>query len=385
MPVDETLASLVASVGARVDIEKRRHAHTAPEYEGMIAAALTDEQREQIRIMRQRVWSSSQLEQYGRCPFQYFSARMLGLQEEQTSEEGLSAQERGTLLHGILFKFFLQRRERGAPALARASDAEMAEAEREILAIAADEVDRLHIHHPFWRLDIDRLLGLAGNYGVLHRFIRHERERAARAEPAFFELRFGSAPGAYGRSDPRFYSDLPVEFDGWTLRGKIDRIDATDSAFAIVDYKTGKAPPRSEIENGKSLQLPLYIRALEQLCERYPEIGQGRSVAGGTYYSLKGDCEVTGGLLRPESAPEILGDDFKPRRAIDEETYTADVDAAFDHVARYLAGIADGAFPLTSPELRTKVCSYCTFINMCRVRDDVGGLAESEPQPNNES
>jgi len=50
-----------------------------------------------------------------------------------------------------------------------------------------------------------------------------------------------------------------VELGGWTLRGVIDRVDeppAGDSAWRIVDYKTGSPIPASRLR--RDLQLALY-------------------------------------------------------------------------------------------------------------------------------
>lgn len=57
--------------------------------------------------------------------------------------------------------------------------------------------------------------------------------------------------------------DLTVTLDGLTLRGIIDRLDVLpDGRFAVVDYKTGRAP---RIEQSKSRLSGVHLYAL--LCE----------------------------------------------------------------------------------------------------------------------
>ena len=52
------------------------------------------------------------------------------------------------------------------------------------------------------------------------------------------------------------------------IRGKIDRIDIDEKekTFEVVDYKlSGKKPKRDELDEGLSLQLPLYMYAAKEL------------------------------------------------------------------------------------------------------------------------
>jgi hypothetical protein len=46
-------------------------------------------------------------------------------------------------------------------------------------------------------------------------------------------------------------------FDGLSILGVIDRVDATPEGLCIVDYKTGAIPTKSEIQRCISVQLPL--------------------------------------------------------------------------------------------------------------------------------
>jgi RecB family exonuclease len=64
------------------------------------------------------------------------------------------------------------------------------------------------------------------------------------------------------------------------LSGKIDRIDRTPEGYALVfDYKLGKALPLKEIREGKSLQMPVYWLAVEQLLHLTP--------VGGAYDAMR--------------------------------------------------------------------------------------------------
>ena len=66
---------------------------------------------------------------------------------------------------------------------------------------------------------------------------------------------------------------------GISLKGKIDRIDSSDNAYRILDYKTGTVNIGAEIiKKGKELQLPLYAAMLKS---------RGMNLEKAGIYSLK--------------------------------------------------------------------------------------------------
>ena len=73
------------------------------------------------------VYAVSHVERYLACPFKYFAARVLRLDEEREDESGLSPQERGQLLHEVFQTFFARWQERGGGAITADSLAEALE------------------------------------------------------------------------------------------------------------------------------------------------------------------------------------------------------------------------------------------------------------------
>ncbi|MGO9557581.1 MAG: RecB family exonuclease [Acidimicrobiales bacterium] len=64
--------------------------------------------------------------------------------------------------------------------------------------------------------------------------------------------------------------DLQVEVDGLTLRGIIDRLDVLpDGRFAVVDYKTGRAP-RAEQAKSRLSGVQLYAFLCEEILGQRP-------------------------------------------------------------------------------------------------------------------
>lgn len=368
---------IAADILSRVNTETQRHEHAVPELEGRIANALNADQLSTLTTMRSQVWSASQLELYGKCPFKFFSSKILRLDERDELVEGLSPLEKGNLLHEILFTYFIRRRFAQLPALHALSNNEAAEARQALLATAGEIIDALKIEHPFWRLDIERYFGLSGTRGILHKFFDFEQARDAEVTPQYFEVRFGTNRNET-RTDNVFFSDDPVDFGEWKLRGKIDRIDASVDECVIVDYKTGALPTLRDIDDGTSLQLPLYIRAVEMLLQQDNAPTGVTSVAGGMYYELKKDCEIVARLVKPDRQLAVTGDGHPKRRKLKDGEYEVMIDRAFSHVNNFLNNIAAAEFPLTRPELRDKQCGYCSYQAMCRVRDEAGAVGDVE-------
>ncbi len=54
------------------------------------------------------IWSASQLNDYGICPFRFFARRLLNLEELKEPEEGLDVRQRGSINHAILEQTYQQ-------------------------------------------------------------------------------------------------------------------------------------------------------------------------------------------------------------------------------------------------------------------------------------
>jgi hypothetical protein len=126
----------------------------------------------------------------------------------------------------------------------------------------------------------------------LEHFVRQDVELGLPLVPRRFEVGFGtsSAPVELQRG---------LELGGFTVSGKIDRIDVDPfSARGIVqDYKLGRAHGARDIETEHKLQIPLYILALRDLV--------GMEPLGGLYRGLTGTREARG-LVRAEAREDAV-------------------------------------------------------------------------------
>lgn len=277
---------------------------------------------------RADVYAVSQVERYLACPFKYFAARVLRLDEERDDESGLSPQERGQLLHDVFQTFFARWQERGG----RAITADSLAAALELYTVVAESA-LAYLGEADRALERTYLLGSAVAPGLGERAFNFEIEHEI---PVLERLLEHSLEGTFaftGADGPRAVS----------VRGKADRIDLlADGTLRVIDYKLGRAP-----KTARALQLPVYsVCAEQQLKGRH---GRTWTVATAGYVAFK------------EKNPFVpLG------------TSTSLPQALADGAARFVAaveGIERGEFPVRPEE--PFLCTWCGYASVCR-KDYVG-------------
>src|SRR5436189_5689511 len=127
---------------------------------------------------------------------------------------------------------------------------------------------------------------------MLLRFLETELERLQTQplQPRHFEF-------AFGRGDHPDAPALEITEGKRTFRvvGSIDRIDVDPGrgTAMVMDYKTSAQSIRKDLEFGVSLQLPIYIMAVEKFLKLKP--------VGAQLFSLK-DGSVAGFYDKAEAA-----------------------------------------------------------------------------------
>lgn len=256
-----------------------------------------------------RYWSVSQLTSLGQCGFKWFAQKLLGLRPLEEMETGLSAMTRGNLYHKAL--------ELAVNKAKRSTDIRQATLGFLEEAFAEAELDKEKVNlPPLPNWDLQRLEHIE----TLRRAIRSE---------AFIED---------GAAVIGVEQDYKAEWEGFRLRGSIDRVDRRPDGLAAVDYKTSSsAPPGVQNAAGKAnvdLQLPIYINVA------LPALYPGEQLADGAYYSLtKGKKLKT---VKAEIKPEVT-----------------------EFAARARAMLSSGNFAV-GPDSDGKACEYCDFDSVCR-------------------
>lgn len=274
-------------------------------------------------------YSLSGLERYQDCPFKFFAADVLKLEEPPEDEPMLSPRARGRFVHEVFQRFFeaWDARGHGTITVDRVDEARAVFAE-----VAAPLLARFSESEAL--LERARLFGSAASVGIVDIVLGLEASRQAPVVERWLEHRFDGAfsLGAGGGSS------IPI-------RGVADRVDLLDgNRLRVIDYKSGSAP-----QPKRALQAPVYaLCAQERLTERD---GRPWSIDEASYVAFGGKRPLVR-IIRPE------GGDAAAVLASARTRVTEIVDA-----------IERGEFPARPYELR--ICSYCAYPSVCR-KDYVG-------------
>jgi RecB family exonuclease len=274
-------------------------------------------------------YSLSGLERYQDCPFKFFAADVLKLEEPPEDEPMLSPRARGRFVHEVFQRFFEAWDGRGHGTI---TADRVDEARAVFEEVAAPLLARFSESEAL--LERARLFGSAASVGIVDVVLGLEASRHAPVRERWLEHRFDGAffLGASGGSS------IPI-------RGVADRVDLLDgNRLRVIDYKSGSAP-----QPKRALQAPIYaLCAQERLTERD---GRPWTIDEASYVAFGGKRPLVR-LIRPESgdAAGVLA-------------------SARTRVLEIVDAIERGEFPARPYELR--ICGYCAYPSVCR-KDYVG-------------
>ncbi|RMG53936.1 MAG: hypothetical protein D6723_06215 [Acidobacteria bacterium] len=346
---------LTDSAFARLRMEAERRGSAFGPFDGVLLDPVIRQQL-RARFGPTRVYSASQLNTYGQCPFRFFCQRILRLEEREEASLDLVALDRGWLLHTILYRF-----------LERHTDANLVrprqrEYEEELNRIA-DEVfgeyegRALPIQRSLWELEKEEIRD------TLMRFLEaeltyQERVLSHSVQPHWLELGFGMTDMENSHPDSRReYYVLRRDGDVIQLRGRIDRVDrSADGKYIVYDYKSGSGASTRQMREGLDLQIPLYMKALEGLF-----LGPDEEVIGGGYYSLKA-FHRRNGLYREEFQSHTgIG---RTASNLSTEEWEEIIAGAEQYAWQYVQGMRRGDFRVQPKE--DACCPRCLYKTVCR-------------------
>ncbi|HEY6802105.1 MAG TPA: PD-(D/E)XK nuclease family protein [Pyrinomonadaceae bacterium] len=346
----------------RIEIERERASDLFGPYDGTI----TDPQL--LSLLQQKfgsdyVHSASGLSVFGNCPYRFFAQRVLKLEPRGEAALDLQAIDAGKLLHDILRRFF--ERHRREPLYTK----DQAELRAELLEIADsvfDEHERVvpPLNRQIWK--IDREIRKILLEQVLLYELDIERETAANdVRPAFFEISFGGTRSA--AKDPGS-TDTPLELTRSTfvgeesikISGQIDRVDlAEDNTLIAYDYKLSVGSTKEDIRAGRSLQIPIYLEALERL------ILPGHEVAGGGYYIIRGANDRRNRGLYRASKLDYYKLHPKALAVMTDDEWQYIRKSVIAEIWKFLDRMRGGQF-IVNPSERNKTCRFCDYGAVCR-------------------
>lgn len=301
-------------------------------------------------------WSASKLNDYGKCPFKFWTNHILGITPREEPERGLTPALIGLTYHKVLELFFqaygkvepAHRQERSSQLFEEAFSAGL-----EWLQQRSDFTPGPYFEHEKKELRFR-----------VSRFIRNELQRIADDPDGYFPQMFEVG---FGRRDSLFPAlVLEDEFGKKILiSGSIDRVDLrreyssepneveqTLREFArLIDYKTSSRNISiKEAEQGRNLQLPIYAMALQK------SILPKTSVSAGQYLSIS-------------SARNVGKIEF------DSPEHGHIIDRAEFLVKSYIAEIERGVFSV-KPNGKD-VCKTCEHKSVCRIAELKAVMEES--------
>jgi ATP-dependent helicase/nuclease subunit B len=356
--VADAAAAAQAAHGARIEVVRETGQPSpwngmieAPSVLAAIAGKLGDD----------FVWSPTQLEAYAKCPFAWFSQRILRVAKVDDPELDLDARVRGTIYHDALHRFYDAARDRvGGPVFLREDDATWAlplaaDALRAALAEAADVVWLGHealraTKQDEMRRELERFIASEIEYNEGCYNNRTRRSKFVRTAVDAHELSF---------------DDLVLERGGIAvrLRGIIDRIETgvdergdTGHLIAAVDYKTSKgSTPGGGVGGAWAddvvLQVPLYAWALTRL-------RPGSAVARTEYRAIRQGVAV--------HTLNVHRIDPKSGGVFEDEAELAKLERALDAVGEHVARARLGLHP-AQPARSCGCPPFCHAWEICRV------------------
>jgi ATP-dependent helicase/nuclease subunit B len=344
----------------KVDTLRMEEPFTESAYNGFLYGydcSLTDEAEKTLKEFVEKEFSVSQLEVYALCPFKFFSERVLRLEVVEEPTEEIEALEIGKILHDILYEFFTKMREQGV-VLLNCDESTFSHSVESIFKIAEDHIENSPFHSPLSFYDKEKILGINGNRreSILYKVLENERNNKSGDIPKYFEVAFGKIRKI--GVDDKLSREEPVKIGDVKIRGKIDRIELNDenNSFNIVDYKlSGKKPTFQELWDGLSLQLPVYLEAARELLGNSYEPGKMN------IYSLKyNDSDFGKREVRVSRSKNVNLSELNSELIKEVEK----------KVNQYKQGIEEGKFNLTQlDDAENKVCRYCSFQSICRVKE----------------
>lgn len=296
-----------------------------------------------------RVWSASQMNDYGLCGFRFFAKRLLKLEPLLEPEEGLDVLQRGTLNHAILEATYRRLADENIPLMPDYAETALAilrEIAAEQLASAPQQYGfRALALWPQEQQTILRKLEAVIQQDFSDSSPVNKFSGGQPRQPYRLEQPFGL--------DPAVPLEIPLPAPTGALRvqGYIDRMDRIGDAVVVIDYKTGStAIPISEMREGRNFQMLLYVLAGERILANNPDPAAPKRVAGGLFWHLSNQ----------KSSGEIDLQSEEGQSALEE---------GLAHLSEHIQQGRAGVFPVEPGKRVDGACSHiCEYSQLCRIR-----------------
>lgn len=297
----------------------------------------------QIPYLKSRISGGSRiLTAQSQCAFQAFAVARLGAEKWSPAEAGLSASERGLLLHGVLHSIWS-----GPPDGIR-SHGELCQKIDRIESFAQDHVRRV----------VKKAMPVRAHDCMPVRYVELEATRLTRLVSEW--LRYEAARAPFTVAETEY--DAHPSIAGIEIKVRLDRIDRlSDDSLLVIDYKSGLVSPKSwDLPRPDDVQLPLYA------CFALPDAPES---AGGLVFAQirAGKDKEFSGCVR--NARDTLMSSLSAQNALVKKPLSdSDLAAWREYIEKmardFLLGKAEAA-----PRNYPKTCERCGLDGLCRIRE----------------
>lgn len=272
------------------------------------------------------------------CAFKAFATVRLGAVGWDPAEAGLSATQRGQILHSVMHAIWS-----GPPRGLRSSE--------DLLAVS--DLPKFVADHVATAMHAKVVTAVRDR--MPHRYLELEEQRLVRLITEWLGYESTRIPFAVHETE----ATRPVTIAELSLNLRLDRIDRLkDGTLLVIDYKTGEVSPGSwQLPRPEDVQLPLYTA-----------FGLDGEPGGLLFAQIKAGDSCFKGFVK--DAAGALDPKLGKRSALMKQPLTT---AQLDEwrmcieqlAADFLAGRAD-----VNPREYPKTCERCDLHSLCRVNEN---------------
>ncbi|MGD0520829.1 MAG: PD-(D/E)XK nuclease family protein [Terracidiphilus sp.] len=289
------------------------------------------------------------------CPFKAFATARLAAQDWSPAEAGLTAAQRGILLHAVLHAVW------GGPPVGIRTHEELQKL-NDLTSFVAAHVQRA----------LQQELRSNLRERMPRRYLELEEQRLTRLVTEWLDYEAARIEFVVTITEV----DSTVQIAALTFDLRLDRIDRlNDRSLLVIDYKSGDVSPKSwELPRPDDVQLPLYAGFALDPKEELGGLVFAKVRAGDLEFDGRvGDAKATL-LAGLSSGSRLVKKKFSPELMNDWR----------DHIEQlakdFLAGRAE-----VDPREYPKTCERCGLQTLCRIQENHAQLeAEDDPDGDEE-
>jgi probable DNA repair protein len=293
---------------------------------------------------------ASVLTAQSQCPFKAFATTRLAAQSWEPAEAGLTAAQRGTLLHAVLHAVW------GGPPHGIRSHDELLQNLEGLKASLAKLVCRV----------LSEKISPQLRQRMPRRYLELEEQRLTRLVTEWLDYEATRIAFAVTATEDK----KTIQIAGLTFDLRLDRIDRLiDNSLLVIDYKSGEVSPKSwNLPRPEDVQLPLYAGFALDPKEELGGLVFAKVRAGKNEFDGRvGDAKTTL-LAGLSSSSNLVKKQFSAELLIDWRD-------RIEQLAKdFLAGRAE-----VDPREYPKTCERCGLQTLCRIHEHHAQLeAEAE-------